>query len=121
MQLIEVRPVKPFVGSYRCSVAEADMIDEQFAEKDGVVIKEKVPRKRFIGLIPVTRAIRPDEVDLHLAGKLPGNIEVDDSGRMVTEHPKQRTLHLPPAVASSLISRGLAVKVDQPEPKKKAA
>jgi hypothetical protein len=120
MSMIEVRPTKPFVGSYRCSFAEADIIDEQLVEKDGLIVKEKVPRKRFVGLIPVQRAMTREESSAWAAGNLPPHLEPIEDGRYVIEHPKQRTVFVPAEVASSLISRGLAEKVDKKPPAKAA-
>jgi len=113
MQMVEVRPLKPFVGSYRCSLAEADMIDEHLKEDaNGIVIKEKVPRKRIVGMISVQRALLPSEHKAWIDGKLNTDIyEVSEDGRMCIEHPPQRTLIVPIHVASSLISRGLAAEV----------
>ena len=114
MQLIEVRPLKPFMGTYRCGLSEADIIDDVLVEKEGgVIVKEKVARKRFVGLIPVDRVMTPDESRLHLDGKLPDHIEPLPGGRMVREWPRQRTVMLPPDTASQLISRGLAERVEK--------
>ncbi|MBS0244921.1 MAG: hypothetical protein JSS20_22340, partial [Proteobacteria bacterium] len=50
MQLVEIRPLKPFVGSYRCALNDADFIDDHLTENEnGLVVKIPVPRKRFIG------------------------------------------------------------------------
>jgi hypothetical protein len=107
--MIEVRPLAPFVGSYRCSLADADMVDEDLVERDGVVIKHRVPRKRYIGLIPVQRALRADERDLLKAGgKLPETFEVLDESGLVIERPASATLRLPAEIAQSLVERGLA-------------
>jgi hypothetical protein len=109
-QLVEIKPVKPFVGSYRCSLSEADMIEDGLKENDdGTIVKVKIPKKRFVGLISVQRAMRAHEREMWLAGTLPENIEVlDEQGMAVMEHPLVRTIFVPPEVASSLVSRQLA-------------
>ncbi len=124
--LVEVRPLRPFVGTYRCELKDADMIDDGLVEKDGgLIVKEKVPKKRYIGLVSVRRAARPDELELISRGEaLPEGIELADDVRseaekrvankgqigstFVFEHPAVRTLMLPREVASKLVSRGLA-------------
>jgi hypothetical protein len=112
MQLVEIKPLKPFCGSYRCALSEADVIDDLLVEKEGgVIVKERVPRKSFVGLISVERAITPDEHKAWKDGKLPEKFEVADNGRSITEHPPHRTVQVPADVASSLISRGLAERV----------
>lgn len=116
MQLVEVVPLKAFCGTFKCSLSEADLIDEALVEKEGgVIVKEKVPRKRYIGKVPTVRAITPDEHNLWKEGKLPKNIVADDGGKFVTVYPEQRTVMVPADVASSLIARGIAERV---EPKK---
>ena len=114
-QLVEIKPLKPFVGSYRCALSEADLVDDGLdVNEAGQIIKVKVPRKRFVGLIAVQRKIRQTERELWTAGKLPANIEVlDENGTVVLEHPPQRTLMVPAEVASSLVSRELAEIVDK--------
>lgn len=111
MQMIEVRPLRPFMGSYVCSLSEADSVDDHTTEKDGQITKTKVARKRFVGLIPVDRAMTPDEHRLYLAGNLPGHLEVLGD-RQVREWPAQRTVLVPAEIASRLISGGLAERVN---------
>lgn len=122
MQLIEVEPLKPFVGSYKCGMAEADVIEDEAIEKDGIITKVKVARKRFAGFIPVERVITPDE-QTRFATTKPDNIEVFQEGRvtMVREWPKERTVKVPADVASQLVSRGLARTVSRKAEKASAA
>lgn len=109
MQLVEVRALKPFVGSYRCSLSEADTIEDQLTEKEGgLIIKEKVPRKRFAGWIAVERYATSVEIELAKVGQLPGNLELEPGGKRVTEHPTEATVMVPADIAENLVSRGLA-------------
>lgn len=113
MQLVELRPLKPFVGSYRCSLSEADVIDTELVEKEGgLVVKEKVPRKRYRGFIPIDRKITSAENELARKGQLPGNLQLLENG-YVREFPKgEQTVKVPQEVAENLIERGLAERVD---------
>lgn len=114
MELVEVRPLKAFVGSYRCSLSEADSIDEVLTEKDGLIVKEKVPRKRYRGFVPVDRKLTPSEVEAYKAGSLPDNLEmIDEATLHVREYSGDRTVKVPPDVADSLVSRGLAERTKQ--------
>ena len=70
MQLVEVRPLKPFVGSYRCSIEITDYIDDGLAEKDGQVVKVKEPRKRFVGMIAEDRALATSEIEAAIRATL---------------------------------------------------
>jgi hypothetical protein len=109
--LVEVRPLKPFVGSYKCSLSEADVIDDETVEEAGQIIKRKVARKRFAGFIPVERMASPEEAKLYAdEDKVPDNIDfyIDHKTPMVREWPAHRTIKVPAEVASSLASRGLA-------------
>lgn len=117
MELVEVRPLKAFVGSYRCSLEECDSVDEVLTEKDGgLIVKEKVPRKRYRGFVPIDRKLMPSEVDAYRAGKLPDNLEMIDEGTLhVREHSGPRTVRVPADVADSLVSRGLAERIKQPK------
>lgn len=136
MQLVEVRPVKPFVGSFKCSLAEADFIDDALEEKDGVVVKVKIPRRRYIGLIAVYRALTVGEIEARIRGELdPETFELDPDGIdalsrvkpgsnqvpaiFATVHPTIKTLKLPADIAASLIQRGLATKVEPAKSKGK--
>lgn len=108
-KLVEITPLSPFVGSYPCSLAEADTIDEVLVEEGDVVIKKKVPRKRYAGFISIQRAALMIEIEQFKAGTLPKNIEViTEDGSMVIEHPLQPTVMVPEDIAESLIGRGLA-------------
>ncbi len=63
------------------------MIDDGLVEKDGgLIVKEKVPKKRFIGLVSVHRAARPDELE-RIARKEepPDNIEIGEDVRREAE------------------------------------
>ena len=130
MQLIELRPLKPFVGTHPCSLAEADMIDDRLVQGvDGVVRKQPEPRKRFVGLIPIDRPATADEMAALKAGKpLPPNIEIAPDTRTeferrmaakgqaeaprIRQWPAQRTVRVPEDVAASLVERGLAERVE---------
>lgn len=111
-KFIEVRPIKPFSGSYVCSLSEADFIDDALTTNvDGIVIKSKVPRKRYRGTIAVERPMTPTEFALWKAGDLPSNFEpIGDDGRFVRVHPLEATIRLPEDVALEHISRGLCVR-----------
>jgi hypothetical protein len=111
MKLVELRPLKPFVGTYKCSLSEADLIDDALTEKDGVIVKEKVPKKRYIGLVPVERAATADEFRAWKEGKLPSHLTASEDGRFVTEMPIARTVKVPEEVAQSLVARGLAERI----------
>ncbi|WP_296201479.1 hypothetical protein [uncultured Hyphomicrobium sp.] len=109
---VEVRPIKPFTGSYVCGLSEADFIDDALiTNSDGVVIKSKVPRKRYRGEIAVERATTQTEFELWKAGGLPKNFEpIGDDGRFVRIHPVQPTIRLPEEIAIEHIARGLCVR-----------
>lgn len=125
---VEVRPLKPFVGSYPCPLADADLVDDVLTEKDGIVTKTKQPRKKFIGKVPRERYASADEMALIGSGQaLPANIELvpehpklaksnhkrsADDPRKVLEHPAEPTVRLPADMAKDLIARGLAEAVD---------
>jgi hypothetical protein len=89
------------------------MIDEQLKENDdGLIVKEKVPRRRYVGLVPVQRSLRNDERELIKNEQpLPANLELIEGTDIVIEHPEQRTLRLPVEIAQSLFDRGLAEPV----------
>ncbi len=129
MQLTEVRPLKPFCGTYACSVADADCIDDVLTDKDGVVAKTRQPRKLFVGLVPVERSATQAEAAAIIAGEpLPNGVEIDadvaaefrarsdrksDTERpRVVERPVPGTVSVPTDMASSLVSRGLAEIVE---------
>jgi hypothetical protein len=109
VSMVEVRPLKPFVGSYRCGLSEADVIEDETVEEAGQIIKRKVARKRFVGLIPVERMASNEEFKKFKDHK-PDNIDVYMDGKvaMIREWPVHRTIKVPVEVASSLASRGLA-------------
>jgi len=110
MEMIEIRPLKPFIINYRCSRAEADAIDVDMKEnKYGVMIKEYVPRRRFVGMIPFERRLNGNEIEL-LANKwpLPPNIELIPGTERVIEHPAEPTVRVPSELAQELVERGLA-------------
>ncbi len=111
MDLVELRPLSPFVGSYKCALSEADTINDVLIERDGVVVKGKEPRKQYFGRVPVERAMTPDENRLWKEGKLPERFEVNATGTVVIEHPSPATVTVPADVAEGLIARGLAEAV----------
>ncbi len=129
MELVELKPLKPFVGSYRCALADADVIDDMLVEReDGTIVKEKVPRKRFVGLIAVTRRLTPDEIGQFLAGSLDPLIEVVDGATVLAKQkvkpqsiaalelacivsPEHATVRVPREMADDLVKRGIAAVV----------
>jgi hypothetical protein len=115
MEMIEVRALKPFCGSYKCSLADADVIDETLVERpDGLIVKEKVPRKKFVGLITVERRAFDSELAQIEAGRTPVGLEVISRTKALT---MVRTLsdnvRLPSDMAQNLIDRGLAERVEK--------
>jgi hypothetical protein len=132
-ELIELKPLKPFIGSYPCALAHCDTIDEQLVEKEGgMIIKEKIPRKKFIGLVGVTRRLTVDETHAFLSGQLPARYEVHDAEKVLKQHaikpqsaanteliatvrPENSTVKVPAEMARSLIDRGLAEMVGGPK------
>ena len=133
MDMIEVRPLKAFVGSYKCALADADQIDDQLDElPDGAIVKRQVPRKRFVGLISTHRRLRSEEIQQFIAGELSERLEVPNGKEILAaqqrkpqsiaaieisaiEHPVNRTIMVPSDTALSLISRGLAEAVAVPK------
>lgn len=124
MQLIEVKAIAPFVGTYVCPLAEADLIDDVLEEKDGMTVKTRVPKKRFAGFIDVQRRLSPEEIQRALEGELPANIELLDPAVLKSIKPGAQnapevfaiehapTVMLPADVAAGLIERGLAGKIE---------
>ncbi len=123
--LVEIRPLQPFVGTYRCALAEADMVDDDLEDRDGVVVKTKVPKKRIIGLISVRRFATVAEIEAAVAGEPMPGIEFlapEELKRIkpsmmtmpqlaVIQHPRERTVRVPASIAEGLIERGLAERV----------
>lgn len=120
---VKVRPLKAFVGSYRCSVAEADVIDDILAEDEqGNVVKRKSPRKRVIGLVAERRALRAHEIEAALKGELLDRIVLDDPRQLeevkpgastipiipATIRPSVEFVEVPASMADDLVARGLA-------------
>lgn len=124
MQLIEVKAIAPFVGTYVCPLAEADLIDDVLEEKDGMTVKTRVPKKRFAGFIDVQRRLSPVEIQRALEGELPSNLELLDPSQLKGVKPgaanapeiwaieHAASIILPADVAAGLIERGLAAKVE---------
>lgn len=139
IELTEVKPVAPFCGSYPCALDQADTIDDALVEKpDGTIVKEKQPRKRFVGLIEVTRYATAEETALIATGRelpegiaLAGNAQPDHVAKAsmkgqsqavrVVEYPKQRTVMVPTDIAAALVRRGLAELVEPVKPARRAA
>lgn len=109
-ELVELRPLKPFVGSYRCKLEEADTIDEALAEDPaGNIIKTKVPKKRFVGLVPVFKRLFPEERAGYASGApLPERSELSPDGATLMTWPREKTVRVPKDIAESLVERGLA-------------
>jgi hypothetical protein len=113
--LVEVRALKPFCGSYKCELGVADIIEDETVEVNGVITKTKVARKRFAGLIAVERTPTEHEANAIKAEAKPPHIEVlasDKSGvTLVRVHPIPSTAFVPQDIAASLVERGLAEAV----------
>ncbi len=125
MQLVEVKPLAAFVGTYQCALADADILDDVLVERDGMVLKDRIPKKRIHGRVDIQRRLAPVEIEAALAGELPGNIELLDPGVLKKIKPgrldtapdvmvieKAPTVKVPEEIAEDLIKRGLAVKVE---------
>lgn len=114
-KLVELMPLKPFVGSYPCSVSEADTIVDTYGENDqGEIVKRKQPRKRYTGFIPIARMMTPAEVEDAKAGRLPPNIVPSDDGSATcTVFPIPRTVEVPEEIARDLVARGLAERANK--------
>lgn len=127
--LIELRPLSPFVGSYPCSLADADVITDQFVEDEatGQIVKRRVARKHFKGVIEVVRAATHDELLAIKNDTLPASIAVHgDIAKLkqviaaalaeqrptpvvtVSIMPTERTVRVPANIAADLVKRGLA-------------
>ena len=122
--LVEIRALEPFIGSYKTTPELADDITlEHFEDAAGELKTRKVPRKSFSGMIAVERELSPRERDAHKAGTLPANVEVHEQpkrqpGASFTQAPMYATIHpvpatcfVPEAMAADLIERGLAERV----------
>jgi hypothetical protein len=111
-ELIELRPLKPFAGSYKCALSEADVVNDSFAEKeDGQIVKVREPRKRFFGAVSYARHITPAELELSKQGRLPPHLKHEGKSEFVVEHPLQPTVKVPLGIALTLIERQLAERV----------
>lgn len=130
---IEVRALQPVVGSYPCPISECDFINDVFTENaDGIVIKQKQPRKRYFGRISVTRRLSVHEIEAALRNELPANIEpIDPEWRRGVKPGAQtmpeviavfhaETFMLPVEIAKDLVSRGLVEIVSKPSTKRAA-
>lgn len=113
MEFIEIKPLKPFCGSYPCALADADQIDEALHEADGVITKRQVPRKKFFGLIAVERMASHHEIALIEAGQAPHITVVSKTKDEchVIVHPVPLTVSVPADMATNLVARGLAERV----------
>lgn len=126
--LVEVRPLKPFVMSFKCSLADADYVDDDLTEKDGLVVKTKVPRKRVTALIPIRRSLTLNEIEARIRGDLdPATYELEPESIAALKaikpgatsvppifavvHPAVPTVKVPADVADNLVSRGIAERV----------
>lgn len=116
MQLVEVKPLSPFVGSYVCPMAYADDIGTVLVEDDnGHLIKRQEARKRFQGLIATQRRATRLEVELWKAKGIPEHITVigdlDGPEAWIEVRPENPTVAVPREMADDLIARGLAEEV----------
>lgn len=117
MQLVEVKPIQPFVGSYPCALADADSIDDVLVEDEasGLLNKRRQARKRFSGKIAVQRYASPVELERIRSGDLPPNICVIGDAKaaqvFVEVSPEQPTVKVPSGIADDLVARGLAERV----------
>lgn len=121
--LVEVRPIRPFVGSYKCTIDECDYIQDILIEKDGFIVKGKEPRKRFIGMIGERRPLTGDEIMAAKSGALGPRYDVEarpEDLKQVgvgtnslptiygTVRPRQAAVRVPVDIADDLVRRGLA-------------
>lgn len=115
MEMIELRALKPFCGSYKCALADADIIDESLVERaDGLIVKEKVPRKKFVGLIAVERMAHDSELRQLASGNTPSGLEVISQTKSATMvRINADTVKVPSDMAENLIARGLAERVEK--------
>lgn len=120
MELVTLKALAPVAGSYICSIAESDEIEDYLADDEqGNVVKRKRGRKRFQGLVSVERRATLHEIEAAIEGRLPPNIEVlselpkkaaSETGAV---YPVTIVEHAPPfavpaETADNLIRRGLA-------------
>jgi hypothetical protein len=123
LELVEMRAIKPLCGTFQTSLADAEWTEDIFIDgENGMAVKSKVGRRRFIGLIPVTRSLTVVEIEAALRGELEERIEVLDQDALASirpgatsyprvaciEHPRERTFRVPEAIAANLEQRGLA-------------
>lgn len=111
--LVEVKPLSPFCGSYPCAIADADGITEYFDEDaNGIVVKRRQPRRKFVGKVPYTRSLAKYELDEAKAGHPPTreghSVEIDEAGKSITFTPINANVFLPVDLAADLVARGLA-------------
>ena len=116
MQLVELKPLQPIVGSFVCGIADADEIVAVSAEDEhGNIVKRQQARKRFKGLVAVQRHATRFEVDIWKANGVPANITVlgdlNAAEVFIEEQPENPTISVPRAMADDLIRRGLAEEV----------
>lgn len=125
MNLIALKALKPLVGSYECTAAEADTIEDVLVDgENGEIIKRRRARKRYRGFVDVERRATVAEIQAAIEGRLPSHIEalgtipkvaqaVDGSVAplMVREHAD--TFSVPADLADDLIKRGLAERARQ--------
>lgn len=126
--MVEVRPLRPFVGSFRCALADADYVDDVLDETPAGIVKIKQPRKRIIGRIAERRALSLGEIEASLRGELAANIQIEQPEMLkgirpgaasmptiyATVHPVPATVHLPPDMAADLEKRGIVEIVSKP-------
>jgi hypothetical protein len=121
MELVQVRPLQPFIGSYVCGLSECDTVDEVLAtNENGDVIKRRVPRKRYAGMVAHQRHATVQETEAIKAKQpLPDHIEAITPTRVI-EHPINAIVSVPLETANDLVMRGLAVIIFEKKSKKGA-
>lgn len=126
MEMVTVRPLKPFVGSYPCPMSEADAVIVVYDENDhGEIVKKRQGRKRFSGEVGYSRQLAASdlkEIDKAKAeNREPqiygaGNyvVTIDTKSNMVHFDTTKAFVDLPKDMATDLINRGLAEKAKRP-------
>lgn len=123
MNLIALKALKPLVGSYECTAAEADTIEDVLVDgENGEIIKKRRARKRYRGFVDVERRATVAEIQAAIEGRLPPNIEVlgaipklaiTTDGAVAPMMVKEHAAHfaVPQELADDLVKRGMAERV----------
>lgn len=123
MSLIALKALKPLVGSYECTAAEADTIEDVLVDgENGEIIKRRRARKRYRGFVDVERRATVAEIQAAIEGRLPPNIEVlgaipkvavsvDGSVAPMMVREYAAPFSVPQELADDLVKRGMAERV----------